>query len=276
MFQRMEILAQGPVGKAVLALSIVAAVGLVFGSLGVRGIRLGAAGVLFAGIFFGQLGMHIDERILEFGRGFGLLLFGYTVGLQVGPGFFSSVKQRGLQLNALGAAVVLLGGLMVAGFRFLFHFAVPVIGGLYAGATTNTPSLAAAQAALQGLPGSNPGSSDLLGMAYAVAYPFGIVGIILTMLLVRKVFSIDVEFEARNVALSAQGSERIPDYIDLEVTNPNVDGLALRDLPFAAEAGVVFSRLLRGGNVTVPEDDSVVRLGDGLRLVGPKAKLMQL
>jgi putative transport protein len=152
---------------------------------------------------------------------------------------------------------------------------VPVIGGLFAGATTNTPSLAAAQAALQGLTRPNPASSDLLGMAYAVAYPFGIVGIILTMLLVRKIFSIDVEFEARNVALSAQASERIPDYIDLEVTNPNVDGLALRDLPFAAEAGVVFSRLLRDGNVTVPEDDSVVRLGDGLRLVGPKARLLQ-
>jgi len=169
----------------------------------------------------------------------------------------------------------LLGGLIVAGFRFLFHFAVPVIGGLFAGATTNTPSLAAAQAALQGLSGSNPASSDLLGMAYAVAYPFGIVGIILTMLLLRKVFSIDVDLEARNVVLSAQVSERTPDFVDLEVTNPNVDGLALRDLPFAAEAGVVFSRLLRGGTVTVPENDSVVRIGDGLRLVGPKAKLLQ-
>ena len=253
-------LAQGPVAQAILALSIVAAAGLALGSLGVAGVRLGTAGVLFAGIFFGQLGMQIDERILEFVRDFGLLLFVYTVGLQVGPGFFSSLKQRGL---------------MVAVFRFLFHFPVPVIGGLFAGATTNTPSLAAAQAALQGLTRPNPASSDLLGMAYAVAYPFGIVGIILTMLLVRKVFSIDVEFEARNVALSAQASERIPDYIDLEVTNPNVDGLALRDLPFAAEAGVVFSRLLRDGNVTVPEDDSVVRLGDGLRLVGPKARLLQ-
>ena len=187
MFQWMEILAQGPVAKAVLALSIVAAVGLVFGSFGVRGIRLGAAGVLFAGIFFGQLGMHIDERILEFVRDFGLLLFVYTVGLHVGPGFFSSVKQRGLQLNALGGAVVLLGGLIVAGFRFLFHFSIPVVGGLFAGATTNTPSLAAAQAALQALPTYNAVTGDYLGMAYAVAYPFGIVGIILTMLLVRKI-----------------------------------------------------------------------------------------
>jgi putative transport protein len=112
-------------------------------------------------------------------------------------------------------------------------------------------------------------------MAYAVAYPFGIVGIILTMVIVRRLFSIDVELETRNVELSATGEERAPDFIDLEVTNPNVDGLALRDLPFAAEAGVVFSRLLRSGIVTVPGYDSVVRLGDGLRLVGPRAKLLE-
>jgi putative transport protein len=275
MFQWMEVLAQGPVAQAILALSLVAAFGLALGSLGIRGIRLGAAGVLFAGIFLGQLGMHIDERILEFVRDFGLLLFVYTVGLQVGPGFFSSLKQRGLELNALGAAVVLLGGLMVTGFRFLFHFSVPVVGGLFAGASTNTPSLAAAQAALQSQAGQNPGSGDLLGMAYAVAYPFGIVGIILTMVLVRRVFSIDIDAESRNVEVSAQASERAPDFIDLEITNPNVDGLALREIPFAAEAGVVFSRLLRNGKVTVPEDNSVVRLGDGLRLVGPKAKLLE-
>jgi putative transport protein len=275
MFHWMEILAQGPVAKAVLALSIVAAVGLVFGSLGVRGIRLGAAGVLFAGIFFGQLGMHIDERILEFVRDFGLLLFVYTVGLHVGPGFFSSVKQRGLQLNALGGAVVLLGGLIVAGFRFLFHFSIPVVGGLFAGATTNTPSLAAAQAALQALPTYNAVSGDYLGMAYAVAYPFGIIGIILTMLLVRRIFSIDINAEVRNVELSLKAGERTPDFIDLEVTNPNVDGVALRDLPFAAEAGLVFSRLLRDGKVTVPKDDSQIQLGDALRLVGPRTKILE-
>ena len=275
MFQWMEILAQGPVAKAVLALSIVAAVGLVFGSLGVRGIRLGAAGVLFAGIFFGQLGMHIDERILEFVRDFGLLLFVYTVGLHVGPGFFSSLKQRGLQLNALGGAVVLLGGLIVAGFKFLFHFSTPVVGGLFAGATTNTPSLAAAQAALQALPTYNAVTGDYLGMAYAVAYPFGIVGIILTMLLVRKIFSIDINAEVRNVELSLKAGERTPDFIDLEVTNPNVHGVALRDLPFAAEAGLVFSRLLRDGRVTVPKDDSQIQLGDALRLVGPRTKILE-
>src|ERR1700732_3582635 len=145
MFQWMEILAPGAVAHAILALSIVTAAGLALGSPSVRGIRLGAAGVLFAGILFGQLGMHIDERILEFVRDFGLLLFVYTVGLQVGPGFFSSLKHQGLQLNILGAAVVLLGAVIVAGFRFLFHFSIPVIAGLFSRASTNTPSLAAGQ-----------------------------------------------------------------------------------------------------------------------------------
>ena len=114
-----------------------------------------------------------------------------------------------------------------------------MVGGLFAGATTNTPSLAAAQAALQVLPTYNAVSGDYLGMAYAVAYPFGI---ILTMLLVRRIFSIDVGAEVRKVELSLKAGERTPGFIDLEVTNPNVDGVALRDLPFAAEAGLVFSR----------------------------------
>src|ERR1700738_84891 len=116
MFQWMEILAPGAVAHAILSLSIVAAAGVALGSPGVRGIRLGAAGVLFAGILFGQLGIHIDERVLEFVRDFGLLLFVYTVGLQVGPGFLASVKQRGLQLNALATGACLMGGLIVAGF----------------------------------------------------------------------------------------------------------------------------------------------------------------
>ena len=111
-------------------------------------------------------------------------------------------------------------------------------------------------------------------MAYAVAYPFGIVGIILTMLLVRRIFSIDVDAEERNVELSLKAGERTPDFIDLEVTNPNVDGVALRDLPFAAK-GLVFSRLLRDGKVTVPKDDSQIQLGDALRLVGPRTKILE-
>jgi putative transport protein len=213
MFQWMESLAPGIVAHAVLAISIVAAVGLGLGSLGFRGIRLGAAGVLFVGIFFGQLGMHIDERILEFVRDFGLILFVYTIGLQVGPSFFSSLRRQGLQLNVLAAAVVLLGGLIAACFRGLFRFSIPAVAGIFSGATTNTPSLAAAQAVLQGFKDQPSSNTDLLGMAYAVAYPFGIIGIILTMLLIQKVFAVDLETEGIGSETAADSDDRTPDHV---------------------------------------------------------------
>ena len=275
MFGWMDYLAPGMVAHAVLALSVVAALGLVLGSLGFRSVRLGAAGVLFAGLILGQAGLHIDQNILEFVRDFGLILFVYTVGLQVGPSFFSSLKRRGLQLNLLASAIVLLGGLIVVAFRFIFHFSLPTVAGLFSGATTNTPSLAAGQAALQNLKGLPPNSSDLLGMAYAVAYPFGVVGIILTMLSIQKTFRVDPKTARDEQDLAVETDSQIPDYIDLEVTNPNCDGIAIRNLPFLVESGVVFSRLFRNGKVIVPEDDSVIHVGDSLRLVGPKAKLSE-
>jgi putative transport protein len=274
MFSWIDYLAQGPVAHAVLAFSLVIALGLALGSLGVRGVRLGTAGVLFAGLFLGQAGLHIEQSILEFARDFGLILFVYTVGLQVGPSFFSSLKRQGLALNALGSSIVLLGGLIVIGLRFLLNFSVPAVAGLFSGATTNTPSLAAGQAALLTIKGVPSGSSDLLGMAYAVAYPFGVVGIIVTMLLIRKTYSTDPVREANATSESTTNADS-PEHLDIEVTNPNVDGVSIRDLPFVAESDVVFSRLHHGGKVTVPESNSVIRLGDSLRLVGAKAKLSQ-
>src|SRR5260370_33665455 len=112
-------------------------------------------------------------------------------------------------------------------------------------------------------------------MAYAVAYPFGVVGIILTMLLIRKTFRVEPKKATAELGSAAEIDSQIPDYIDLEVTNPNCDGIALRNLPFMAESGIVFSRLLRNGRVIVPEDDSVIHVGDSLRLVGVKAKLSE-
>jgi len=275
MFGWMDYLAPGMVAHAVLALSVVAAIGLVLGKLGFRGIRLGATGVLFAGLLLGQAGLHIDQNILEFVRDFGLILFVYTVGLQVGPSFFSSLKRRGLQLNLLASTIVLLGGLAMVAFRFLLHFPLPTVAGLFSGATTNTPSLAAGQAALQNLKGLTPNSSDQLGMAYAVAYPFGVVGIILTMLLIQKVFRVDQKKANDELDSAAEIDSQVPDYIDLDVTNPNCDGVAIRDLPFLAESGIVFSRLVRNGKTIVPEDNSVIHIGDSLRLVGLKTKLSE-
>jgi putative transport protein len=146
---------------------------------------------------------------------------------------------------------------------------------LFSGASTNTPSLAAGQAALQSLKGHDASGNDLLGMAYAVAYPFGIVGIIVTMLLVRRVFRIDVETETKILEAANKSDAPTPDYVDLEVTNTNLNGRALRDLPFVSESGIVFSRLHRAGKVVVPNDDSVIHLGDSLRIVGPRSALLE-
>jgi putative transport protein len=274
LFGWIDALAHGAVAQAVLALSLVIALGLAFGSLGVRGVKLGSAGVLFVGLFAGQAGLHIDTSILEFARDFGLILFVYTVGLQVGPSFFSSLKRQGLELNILGVSTVLLGGLIVVGFRFLLGFSLPAAAGLFSGATTNTPSLAAGQAALLTLEHVGEGSSDLLGMAYAIAYPFGVVGIILTMLFMRNAFAAAPEAELETNTKD-KAATAATDYIDLEVTNPNLDGLPIRELPFVAQSDVVFSRLYRDGKVVVPEAESVIRVGDSLRLVGVKAKLAE-
>src|ERR1700751_2620812 len=274
MFTWIDFLAPGAVAHAVLAFSLVIASGLALGSLGIRGVRLGTAGVLFAGLFLGQAGLHIDQSILEFARDFGLILFVYTVGLQVGPSFFSSLKRQGLALNALGSSIVLLGGGIVISLRFLLNFSVPAVAGLFSGATTNTPSLAPGQAALLTLKGAPAGSGDILGMAYAVAYPFGVVGIIVTMLLIRRTYSTDpLQEAAPSSEVKTNGD--FPMHLDIEVTNPNVDGVPIRDLPFVAESDVVCSRLHRGGKVIVPESDSVIRVGDSLRLVGTRAKLSQ-
>jgi putative transport protein len=276
MFGWLDYVAQGVVAHAVLALSIVVALGLLLGTLGFRGIHLGTAGVLFAGLLLGQVGLSINHDILEFVRDFGLILFVYTVGLQVGPSFFSSLKRRGLQLNALAISIVLLGTLIVVGYRFAFHFSLPVIAGLFSGSTTNTPSLAAGQAAIQSLKGTAADTGEFLGMAYAIAYPFGVIGIILTMLLIRRVFRVDVEQESQTIDCAVGTDSETPGYVDLEVTNPSCHGMSLRDLPLVANSGVVFSRLYRDGKVVVPQHDSVLCVGDSLRLVGPRARLSDL
>jgi putative transport protein len=178
-----ELLSTQSVANTVLVLSLVAALGLALGSIPLGGISLGIGGVLFAGIAFGYLGFTVDPHILHFVREFGLILFIFTMGMQVGPGFFPSLRRQGLRLNALAAAIVLMGALLTLGLVIVTGMPMETAVGLYADATTNTPALGAAQEALRSVtpnPAAQPPS-----VSYAVAYPFGIVGIILSMLLLR-------------------------------------------------------------------------------------------
>jgi putative transport protein len=259
------------VALTVLILSVVAACGLAVGSVKIARLHLGIGGVLFAGLAFGRWLGHeaFNPDILEFARDFGLILFVYTIGVQVGPGFLASLRKQGLPLNLAAAGIVLIGVILTIVVSKVGHVEMTSAVGLFAGGSTNTPSLAAAQQALHDVKGASSAGTTVA--AYAIAYPFGIIGIILAMVLVRALFRIDIKAEA--AALSA-GLDAAPVLAtrNLEVTNPNLDGLALCRVP--GLGGEVFvSRLLHNQKVVVATGDTVVHAGDVLLAVGPQSRL---
>jgi putative transport protein len=270
---------QSSIAHALLVLALVAAIGLGVGAIRVWRIHLGVAGVLFAGLAFGHFGVTIDHQVLDFVREFGLILFVYTIGVQVGPGFFASLRRSGLPLNLMAAAIVLLGAATTIALYYIVmdrgELAAAV--GIFSGATTNTPSLAAAQEALKDVAGNRFEQLRVLpGLGYAVAYPFGVIGIIVTIMATRWFFRIDPEAEAAALAkLQAADAEPLAT-VNLQVTNPNVVGVTLGQVPTLAASGVVVSRILHGEKLMLARTDIVLSAGDVLLAVGPRAGLDQL
>jgi putative transport protein len=271
-----DLIAAHSAAQSVLVVTIVAALGLALGSIRFFGVSLGIGGVLFAGLLFGHFKVAIDEHVMEFAREFGLILFVYTIGMQVGPGFFASLRRQGLPLNIMAAAVVLLGTLVTVAIQKLGGVEVPVMAGLFSGATTNTPALAAAQQAMKDVVGMPAEAVKLPGLAYAVSYPFGIFGIIITMLFIRAVFRVNPQEEASRFMQQQVTATQKPATVNLEVRNPNLDGLPLEKLPMLGESGIVISRVLRGSEVQVAQPDTVLREGDILLAVGPRERLDDL
>ncbi len=264
------------VALAVIILCLVGSLGLAIGHIRVRGFELGIGGVLFAGILFGHFGASsVEPSVLEFIREFGLILFVYTIGIQVGPGFFSALKKSGLTLNLLAAGIVILGVLVTVAIYYIGDLPLPVALGLFSGAVTNTPSLGAAQEMLKQV-GAGPGAAELPGLGYAVAYPFGIAGILITMTLIRVILFINVEREMKSFDTQRQSDVTSIDSTNLEITNPNIDGLSVRELPGLAELKVVISRIYRDGTVRVAHPDFKVAKGDVLLVVGPPEKLKKM
>lgn len=257
------------VAQSIVVLCLVAGTGLALGSLKFRGVGLGIAGVLFTGLAFGHFGVKIEAEMAEFIREFGLILFVYTIGMQVGPGFFSSLRRQGAPLNGLAAGIVLLGALLAVAAHKLAGVDVAAMAGLFSGATTNTPSLGAAQEALKTVEGFSPEMAAQPGLAYAIAYPFGVVGIILAMLLLRGLLGIQVD-RAEESFRKAREQEN-PGIVrkNLRVTNPNLDGLRLSQVPSLQGTGVVVSRIRTASGVSVARGDSVLRVGDTVLAVGP-------
>lgn len=269
-----------PVAWAVLVLSGVAILGLAVSGIKVRGVGIGIAGVLFAGILFGHFGWTINHDIMEFVREFGLILFVFTIGLQMGPSFFASMRSQGLVLNLLAATVVILGVGVTLGLSALAGVDVFSAAGLFSGSTTNTPSLGAAQQTVSMLaaqPGSTvpADSATLPALAYAVSYPVGVFGIIGVMLFLRKFFRVDPVQEAEGFRAGQQKGIEPLTRINLVVENSNLEGLEVGDVPGRRETGVIISRIKRHGmdEVEVATEQTVLHKGDKILVVGSKRRL---
>ncbi|MBB3322994.1 putative transporter [Atlantibacter sp. RC6] len=264
------------IALTVSILALVAVVGLWIGNVKIRGVGLGIGGVLFGGIIVGhfveQAGIGLNGHMLHFIQEFGLILFVYTIGIQVGPGFFSSLRVSGLRLNLFAILIVVLGGVVTAILHKLFDIPLPVVLGIFSGAVTNTPALGAGQQILADL-GTPTDIVDQMGMSYAMAYPFGICGILLTMWLIRMVFRINVDSEAAQHDASNGFSHAQLHTINIRVENPNLNMLAIQDVPILNSDTIICSRLKREEMLMVPSPNTVVQIGDLLHLVGREKDL---
>ena len=244
--------------QAVVVLSLISAIGLGLGKIHVCGISLGVTFVFFAGILAGHFGLSIDPQMLNYAESFGLIIFVYALGLQVGPGFFSSFRKGGVTLNMLAIAVVILGTFLAVVCSYTTGVSLPNMVGILCGATTNTPALGAAQQTLKqmGLESSTP------ALGCAVAYPLGVIGVILADLLIRKLLvrREDLEVQEKDDANKT--------YIAaFQVHNPAIFNKSIKDIAHMSYPKFVISRLWRDGNVSIPTSEKIIKEGDRLLVV---------
>lgn len=253
------------VAHIILVYALVVALGTLLGRIKVAGISLGVTFVLFVGLAAGHFGLTVPEPVLFFIRDFGLTLFIFFVGLQVGPSFFSSFKSGGLVLNLLTVMIVLLGIVVTVALWFLLKdwVSLPQMLGVHYGAVTNTPGLGATQEALDLLhyEGEN------IAVAYACAYPLGVVGAIFSAVLLRKIFSIDLAEEDKHWETEEKEHNREPIFFHVEVTNPAVAGKTLGAIREFTGRSFICSRILSKGELSSPTAETVVQEGDVLRIV---------
>lgn len=251
------------VAHSVLLFAFVIASGIALGKIKIKGISLGITFVLFAGILAGHFGLKIDHEVLHFMKEFGLIMFVYSVGLQVGPGFFSSFKKGGLQLNMLAAAIVLLGVITTIALHYLTDTPMSTMVGIMSGAVTNTPGLGAAQEAYYDIHGNG---DPTIAMGYAVAYPLAVVGIIASIMFIRYIFRINMDKESEKLQ-DPMGNQATVELISLEVKNPAIFGMAIKDIASLLDnKKFIVSRVLHHQNEQIEIASSRTVLNDRDRI----------
>lgn len=251
--------------QAVIIISLVSALGLYLGRIKIFGISLGITFVFFAGILAGHLGIVVNKDMLYFAQSFGLILFVYALGLQVGPGFFSSLKRGGVAMNMMGLGVILLGLVMTVGLHWTTGVSLSNMVGLLCGAVTNTPALGAAQQALLQIDPTNTKGVTDMALACAVTYPLGVVGVILAIIILRVLF-------ADKKQKGEQEQRDTTTYVaEFHVSNPAIYEKSIKDVMKLTEKHFVISRVWRNGKVSIPTSDTLLHEHDHLLIISVKS-----
>ncbi len=262
------------VAHTILIYSIVIALGIALGKIKIAGISLGITFVLFAGILVGHLGFKVNSEMLDFIKEFGLILFVFSIGLQLGPGFFESFKKGGLSLNLLAVSIVLIGALITIVLHFITGMSMPMLVGVMSGAVTNTPGLGAAQEALKQVSSHFPaGNLPVIGLGYAVAYPFGVVGIILSMLLIKSVNKINIQQELLEYSQLQHPKEELPEKVCVNVKNPVFFGKSIVEISKFFHSEIIISRILHQGVFFTAKAESCIYENDILLIVTQKSNI---
>lgn len=244
--------------QAVIIMSLIISIGLGLGKIHVFGVSLGVTFVFFTGILAGHLGFTVDPRMLAYAESFGLVLFVYALGLQVGPGFFSSFHRGGFMLNMLGLGVILIGTVMAVVLSFVSGVSMPDMVGILCGATTNTPALGAAQQTLKQFGEPTNGAA----LSCAVTYPLGVVGVILAIIVMKKLFVRPSDME------NHEPEDPNHTYIAaFQVHNPAIFNKSIQDIAHAGYPKFVISRIWREGSVSIPTYDKILKENDRLLVV---------
>ncbi len=256
------------IASTLVLYSFVIAAGIYIGKLRIFGVSLGVTFVLFVGILMGHFGYVVDNDVLKFVREFGLILFIFSIGLQVGPGFFSSFKKGGMRLNFLAVLIIALN---VAIVLCIYYFGnihdISALVGVMSGAVTNTPGLAAAQQTVSQMAGG-PEQANIMASGYAAAYPLGVIGIILSMFIIKWIFRIRIDDEIKQIETDQEDSQLKPYFMTVEVENKLVDGKTMLELHDIVNTNFVVSRLMTTeGNIVIPKSSTTIHTGDKLKIV---------
>jgi len=258
------------IAHTILLYAFVISIGVLLGKMKIFGVSLGVTFVLFTGLLVGHFGFSVNHEVLDFIKEFGLILFIYTIGLQVGPSFFSSFKKGGMQLNLLAATIVFLGAVVTVALFYILagRVSMAMMVGILSGAVTNTPGLGAAQEALRQL--SDAGQITeipQIALGYAVAYPLGVVGIISALILIRLIFNVNFDKETEKLNATDESLSGKPDRLTLRIQNKSIEGRKLHDIKQLIGRRLIVSRLMRDGQFSIPKGDTVLLKDDVLLVV---------